>query len=100
MIFKTFNSDIDKISSKLGIFGRSFYDIDNAISEKVNTINRNFQATDDLIASIKNSGSIWNRLYPSKESTQSQLIDVDFEYPEINKSNFDFNKYINGEVPF
>ncbi len=95
MIFKTFNSDIDKISSKLGIFGRSFYDIDNAISEKVNTINRNFQATDDLIASIKNSGSIWNRLYPSKESTQSQLIDVDFEYPEINKSNFDFNKYIN-----
>ena len=92
MIFKTFNSDLDKISSKWGIFGRSFHDIGNAISGKVNTINRNFQTTDNSLAPIKSSENIWNRLYPNKESIQSQLIDVDFEYPEINESSFD--KYI------
>lgn len=38
MIFKTFNSDIDKISSKWGMFGRSFNDIGNAIIGRI-TVN-------------------------------------------------------------
>lgn len=89
MIFKTFDNDIDKISAKWGIFGKSFNDIGTAISGKVTEINKNFQATDDLIGSIKNSGdSILQRLYPSKESIQSQMIDVDTLYPDLNDDNF------------
>lgn len=85
MIFKTFNNDIDKISAKWGLFGKSFYDIGNAISSKISDINKNFQATDDIIGSIKNSGdSIWKRLYPNKENIKPQLIDV---MPEINANN-------------
>ncbi len=85
MIFKTFDNDIDKISAKWGIFGKSFNDIGTAITSKISDINKNFQATDDLIGSIKNSGdSIWSRLYPSKEDIQSQFVDV---MPEINVNN-------------
>ena len=80
MIFKTFNNDIDKISAKWGIFGKSFNDIGTAISGKISDINKNFQATDDLIGSIKNSGDgIWARLYPTKEQIASLQINV----PEI-----------------
>ena len=77
MIFKTFDSDIDKISAKWGIFGKSFNDIGNAIIGRISDINKGFQATDDLVGSIKNSDSIWKRLYPNKETIQSQLINVD-----------------------
>lgn len=70
-IFKTFDSDIDKWTSKIGVFGRSFNQIWDAISSKVSEINKNFQATDDLIGSIKNSGdSIWKRLYESKKEPE------------------------------
>ena len=77
MIFKTFDSDIDKISAKWGIFGKSFNDIGNAIVGRIKDINKGFQATDDLVDSIQNSDSIWKRLYPSKETIQSQMIDID-----------------------
>lgn len=88
-IFKTFNNDIDKISAKWGILGRSFNEIGTAISTKISTINKNFQITDDLIGSIKNSGdSIWKRLYPSKESIKFQLIDIDTLYPNKTDSQF------------
>lgn len=95
MIFKTFNSDIDKISSKWGIFGRSFNDISTAIVRRITDINKAFQATDDLIWSIKDSDSIWKRLYPNKESIKDQLIDVDSLIPEIDKNKFDFDSLIN-----
>lgn len=88
MIFKTFNSDIDKISAKWGILGHSFNDIVTAISAKISTINKNFQTTDELIGSIKNLGdSICKIFYHSKESIKSQLIDVDDLIPEIDESN-------------
>ena len=95
MIFKTFDSDIDKISTKWGIFGKSFNDIGNAIVGRISDINKGFQATDDLIGSIKNSDSIWKRLYPSKETIQSQIIDVDSVIPKIDSDNFDFDNWIN-----
>ena len=82
-IFKTFDSGIDKISSKWGMFGRSFNDIGSAISGRINDINHAFQATDDLIGSIKDSDSIWKRLYPGKESIKSKLIDVDTTIPKL-----------------
>ena len=53
MIFKTFNSDIDKISSNWGMFGRSFNDIGTAIIGRITDICNAFQATDDLIGSFK-----------------------------------------------
>ena len=86
MIFKTFNSDIDKISSKWGMFEKSFNDIGTAIIGRINDINKAFQATNgDLIGSLKDSDSIWKRLFPSKESIKEKLIDVDSLIPEIDK---------------
>ena len=89
MIFKTFDSNIDKISSKWGMFGRSFNDIGTAIVGRITDINKSFQLTNgDLIGSFKNSDSIWKRLYPSKESINSQLIDVDNLYPDLSDGQF------------
>ena len=91
MIFKTFNNDIDKISAKWGIFGKSFNDIGTAISGKISDINKNFQATDDIIGSIKNSGDgIWARLYPTKEQITSLQINV----PELIDTK-KANEYLN-----
>ena len=95
MIFKTFDSNIDKTSSKWGMFGRSFNDIGAAIIGRITDINKAFQTTDDLVASIKDSDSILKRLYPSKESIKEQLIDVDNLIPEINENKFDFDGWIN-----
>ena len=87
-IFKTFDSNIDKISAKWGIFGKSFNDIGNAIVGRIKDINKGFQSTDDLIGSIKNSDSVWKRLYPSKEAIKSQMIDVNALYPEKTDAQF------------
>ncbi|MBQ4523301.1 MAG: hypothetical protein IJA10_10180 [Lachnospiraceae bacterium] len=86
MIFKTFNSDIDKTSTKWGVFGKSFNDIGNAIVGKISDINESFQDTNDLLGAFKNTDSVWKRLYPGKESIQSQMIDVDTLYPDIDDS--------------
>ena len=87
MIFKAFDSDIDKISAKWGIFGRSFNDIGTAIVGRISDIKKGFQATDDLIGSIKDSDSIWKRLYPSKEDIQSKMINIDALYPKMDDTS-------------
>lgn len=87
MIFKTFDSDIDKISAKWGVFGKSFNEIGTAIVGRISDINKGFQATYDLLGAFGDTKSIWKRLYPSKESIQSQLIDVDKLYPKIDANN-------------
>lgn len=77
MIFKTFDSDIDKLTSKIGIFGKSFNTIFDVKNQRKIDI-------DDLIVykgmSLDNAekqiGSFWNYLYPKKEDIQKQLIDV------------------------
>lgn len=95
MIFKTFDSNIDKTSSKWGMFGRSFHDIGTAIIGRITDINKALQATNgDLIGSFKDSDSILKRLYPGKEPIKEQLTDVDSLIPEINKHNFDFDGWI------
>lgn len=96
MIFKTFDSDIDKISAKWGIFGKSFYDFAEA------SRNRKI-AIDDLFTlggvplkdAKKQAGSFWSYLYPKKEDIQAQMIDVDSMIPKLDSNNFDFNKWIN-----
>lgn len=96
MIFKTFDSNIDKISSKWGMFGRSFNDIGTAIIGRITDIDKSLQATNgDLISSLKDSDGILKRLYPNKESIKEQLIDVDNLIPEIDKNKFDFDGWIN-----
>lgn len=70
------------------MFGKSFNDIGTAIVGKITDINKAFQATDDFVGSIKDSDSIWKRLYPSKESIKDQLIDVDTLYPNKLSSQF------------
>ena len=87
MIFKTFDSNIDKINSKWGMFGRLFNDIGTAIRNKIISFNEEFEQTGKIIDSWKNSDSIWSRLYPSNKSIKEQLIDVDKSIPEIDESN-------------
>lgn len=87
MIFKTFNSDIDKLTSKIGVFGKSF----NAIFEAKNQRKIDI---DDLIMykgmsldeAKKQVGNFWSYLYPKKEDIQKQLIDIDKLLPEIDNN--------------
>lgn len=76
------------MSAKLGRFGKSFNEIGQAIKGRINDINNALAVTNDLSASLKNSPSVWARLFPSKESIQSQLIDVDKLYPKIDDKQF------------
>ncbi len=66
-IFKTFDSDVDKISAKWGVFGRSFNDIGNAITNKLVDFNDEFERTGKIASSWKNTDSIWKRLYGNKD---------------------------------
>ena len=85
MIFKTFNSDIDKWTSKIGVFGKSFNAIFDAKNQRKIDI-------DDLVVykgmpldeAKKQAGNLWSYLYPKKEDIQNQLIDV---MPEINAND-------------
>lgn len=86
MIFKTFDSDIDKISAKWGIFGRSFNEIGNAVINKVSDFNEEFEQTGKIIDSWQNSDGIWKRLYPTKEDIKSKLVDVDILFPDISNA--------------
>ena len=88
MIIKTFDNNIDKISSKWGMLGKSFNEINTTIYGKINEINKAFQATDDLISSIKNSNSIQKKANPNKELISSQLIDIEKIYPSITDEAF------------
>ena len=88
MIFKTFDTNVDKMSAKWGIFGKSFNEIGQAIKGRINDVNNALAVTNDLSASLKDSPSIWARLFPSKESIKSQLIDIDALYPDKSNSQF------------
>ena len=87
MIFKTFNNDLDKISAKIGILGKSFNDIISIIKDykyQINTLrdNENLsprQAREQL-------GSLWSNLFPSQESVRAQIIDVDSLIPKMDST--------------
>lgn len=55
------------MSSKWGVFGKSFADIGSAIFGRINDINKNFQLTDNLLDAFNNSDSIFERLYSSSK---------------------------------
>lgn len=93
MIFKTFDSDVNKLSSKWGMFGRSFSDIGTAFTGQLNDIRSNYQTSGNLFSSIRDSQSMWKRLFPTNQSIRSQPIDVDALYPKID-DNFNFNGWI------
>ena len=88
MIFKTFDSNIDKWTSKIGIFGKSLNDIFEAKNQKKLDI-------DDLVnykgmplnEAKKQVGCFWSYLYPKKEDIQKQLIDIDKLIPKLDISN-------------
>ena len=79
------------------MLGKSFKDIGAAIVGRINDINNAFQATDDLIGSIKDSDSIWKRLYQSKDSIKSQLKDVETLYPSLSDEQLSLilTKFVN-----
>lgn len=88
MIFKSFDTDIDKISAKWGMFGRSFNEIGDAILGKVTSFNEEFEQTGKVLRSWNNSDSIWKRLYPSIEDITADLKDVEKLYPSLNDTDF------------
>lgn len=92
MIFKTFENDIDKISAKWGIFGKSFYDFAEASRNRKIAIDDLFTIEGvSLKDAKKQAGSFWSYLYPKKEDIESLKIDVDKIIPKIDeKFNFDF----------
>ncbi len=77
------------------MFGRSFHEIGSAISGRAGDIKRDLQATHSLAASLRGSDSVFRRLYPAKASIASQLIDVDVEYPKIDKDSFNAKYWLN-----
>lgn len=83
------------MSAKWGVFGKSFNEIGQAIKGRIKDVNNALAVTNDLSTSLKDSPSILARLFPTKESIQSKLIDVDKVYPKIDPDNFDFDKWIN-----
>ena len=87
-IFQTFDNNIDNISSKWGIFGKSFQEISSAIIGRISDINKGFQSTGSLADAFNSSDTIWQRL--SSNKGQDQLIDIDARYPEINEKDYDF----------
>ena len=95
MIFKTFSSDIDKIDTKWGMFGKSFYSITCAIIEKMKEIKNAFLNSNDLTVLSKNLNNIIRKPDPRKESIQFQLINVESKIPKINEKSFNFDTWLN-----
>lgn len=83
MIFKTFNNDSDKLSSKIGILGKSFNEYITIIRQYYAEISR-LKNSGVSPTEIKNQvGSLWGNLFPSQESVRAQIIDVDSLIPKM-----------------
>lgn len=84
MIFKTFNTDIDKWTAKIGIFGKSFNELGNAVRDA-------FKTTIDNIDNFDEDISFWdalkNNLAPKNENGESWLKNSLGEI--ISKENID-----------
>ncbi len=87
MIFKTFDSDIDKISSKWGMFGRSFNDIFDSISKRKldidNLINYRGLDLDEAKKQVGNFGSYLFSKKDDKDWTKNSIGQI------ISKENLD-----------
>lgn len=119
MMFKTFNSDIDKWTAKIGIFGKSFNElgtaVDNAIKSVINNID-NFDEDVSFWENLKNNlfsqkdidkDWIKNSLGQiiSKENIDSYIKELDLDFAkkklqeifdwqeDINNGETTWNKY-------
>lgn len=70
MIFKTFDSAIDKFSSKIRILGKSFDNIGSSINNAFNIAINNIDDLDNNVGFWK---TLKNDLFPSKEDIESQM---------------------------
>ena len=70
MIFKTFNSDIDKWTAKIGIFGKSFNELGTAINDA-------FKSTIDNLDNFDENVGFWeslkNNLFSQRDSDKDWI---------------------------
>lgn len=78
MIFKTFNSDIDNMSSRWGMFGKSFSDIGNTITTKRKQVTDYVAVTND--ATISGMMSAWKGTSPVLSTFLRILSIPDFRF--------------------
>ena len=62
MIFKTFDSKIDKWTSKIGIFGKSFNDLGKSINEFGTALNNAFESAINNIDNFDENVGFWESL--------------------------------------
>lgn len=76
MIFKTFDSDIDNISSKWGLFGKSFYDVSTDIEKRWNNVSKTLQSTNDYtLQNITNAWKMGNS-NPIKFLADNEVVSI------------------------
>lgn len=84
MIFKTLDSNIDQISTKIGILDKSFYDFFDSIRKRKNNL-KSLTDQSVLPKDVKEqSGSLWDNLFTTKNNKTEQFDDV---MPKIDNSN-------------
>ena len=83
LIFKTFNGDIDNWTTRIGVFGRSFHDSALAIQNWRKELEAPIKGG---VLTTSPNPNLLQRLFPTKKSIQSQLIDVDSAVAQIPKS--------------
>lgn len=81
MILKTFDSHIGKISSKIGVFNKSFYDFSEAAKKRKNDIDKISNDEHITEEAKKKVDSYWSYLYAPKKKLQKK--DVDSIFPEL-----------------
>lgn len=78
MIFKTFDSDIDNMSSRWGMFGKSFSDIGDTITTKWKQVTDYVAATND--ATISGMMSAWKGTSPVQFLSDDSVVNVLNDY--------------------
>lgn len=78
MIFKTFDSDIDNMSSRWGMFGKSFSDIGDTITTKWKQVTDYVTVTND--ATISGMMSAWKGTSPVQFLSDDSVVNVLNDY--------------------
>ena len=78
MIFKTFDSDIDNMSSRWGMFGKSFSDIGDTITTKWKQVTDYVAVTND--ATISGMMSAWKGASPVQFLSDDSVVNVLNDY--------------------
>ena len=78
MIFKTFDSDIDNMSSRWGMFGKSFSDIGDTITTKWKQVTDYVAVTND--ATISGMMSAWKGTSPVQFLSEDSVVNVLNDY--------------------